>query len=339
MGTGTPREQTIEAKRAEARRPFHGASILEEPRLATLQRERAARVLEDVRQFGLAPPALTPFLEIGAGSGQRSIALANRLGADGVATDISVRSLRDAPFVGALIGGERLPMRIACDAHHLPFLDDSVRLVLAYQTLHHFEDPRPVFAEALRVLGRGGHLVFNEEPLDSPVRRALRGRRMLVQPRTRVQRWAERAGVEKIFWDDGDVERSLGMTEARFDFPLWRQCLRDFELVELEVNRVLRLRVGPDGATWRRALAAVVGGNVRGLCRKPHGEPAGDDFRARLRCLDCGRAGLSADEPGLRCPTCDRRYPVEDGVLRMLPQALEQALYDGVVRAGAKGGN
>lgn len=286
-------------------------------------------VLADIRQFGLAAESLTPFLEIGAGGGQRSIALSSAFGAEGVATDISARSLEDAPFVLRLLSAARLPMRLCCDAHHLPFLADSFRFVFAYQTLHHFEDPVPVFAEAHRVLGRGGHLLFNEEPLDSALRRFLRGRRMLAVPRTKLQRCAERFGIAKIFWDDGAIERALGMTEARFDVGLWRECLRPFEVVALEVNRKLRLRLGPHSSPLLHTLAGVVGGNIKGVCRKTDGDVPGQDFRRQLMCVDCGAAPLTPGPQRLACDACGRSYPESNGVARVLPRELEQALHGG----------
>ena len=52
--------------------------------------------------------------------------------------------------------------------------DVDPTFVFAYQALHHFAQPVPVIAECHRVLGQGGHLFFNEEPMDSPLRRMLR---------------------------------------------------------------------------------------------------------------------------------------------------------------------
>jgi SAM-dependent methyltransferase len=104
---------------------------------------------------------------------------------------------------------DQAPMLISCDAHHIPFLPNSFQFVFAYQTLHHFENPIPVLAECYRVLGKGGYLFFNEEPMDSRFRRFLRGKRILSHPPTRMQQLGHHLGVEKIFWDDGNMSVHL----------------------------------------------------------------------------------------------------------------------------------
>lgn len=295
-----------------------------------MHRERARTTLADLAALQRLGVTFTPFLEIGAGSVQRSATLINHYEADGVATDISPRSLQDAPYMLMLLNHARLPMLVSCDAHHLPFEDNSFRFVFAYQTLHHFSNPVPVLAECHRVLCRDGHLFFNEEPMDSSLRRLLRGNRLLTEPPTPLQRAGRRLGVEKLFWDDGARERALGMTEARFDLDLWRTALRPFHVVELEVNRKLRLRPNLYRSSVRALLSGVIGGNVRGLCRKADGEPLTTDFRSRLKCLDCHATALSQDGESsgtVSCGHCGRRYPLEQGVIRMLPRSLDAELY------------
>ena len=41
-----------------------------------------------------------------------------------------------------------------------------------------------------------------------------------------------------------------------------------------------------------------------------------------LMCVDCGHAGLREAAGGLACPDCNRTYPIEDGIYRMLPKDL-----------------
>jgi ubiquinone/menaquinone biosynthesis C-methylase UbiE len=112
-----------------------------------MHRARAAGMLAAARRLRAQGVSLDPFLEIGAGSGQRSIALANHNSARGVATDISLGSLADAPYVLTLLGGDRLPLRICCDAQHLPFLPHTFQFAFACQMLHRFADPAPAVAE------------------------------------------------------------------------------------------------------------------------------------------------------------------------------------------------
>ncbi len=326
MAQNRPGFQTLEAKRAESQRGFSGENVLKDSNLSSMLRERADTMLKDLRVLEEKKVPFSPFLEIGAGSVQRSTALINHYSADGVATDISQQSLRDTPFTLSLLGYSRAPSLICCDAHYIPFLSNTFQFVFAYQTLHHFENPIPVVAECYRVLAKGGCFYFNEEPMDSPLRRFLRGNRMLSHPPTRWQQMAYRAHIEKVFWDDGMLERSLGMTEARFDIGLWRETLKPFREISVEVNRRLRINTNLYAPALGVFLAGIAGGNVKGLCVKTDGDSVVDDFHKRLMCLDC-RSTLLLCEEHLHCQYCGRVYPVYDGVIRMLPKELETHLF------------
>lgn len=326
----SPQPQQVSAKIAESQRPFHGKDVIENPEVRDRFKERADIVLEDIKSLDKFDLNLSPFLEIGAGSVHRSAALINNYPVEGVATDISQKSLQDTPFVLKMLGYDKQPLLISCDSHHIPFLPNTFNFVFAYQTLHHFENPIPVLNECHRVLVKGGHLFFNEEPLDSSIRRILRGNRELQHPPTKIQAIAEKLGVEKIFWDDGSHERALGMTEARFDLDLWIAALKPFEILEVEVNRKLKLKSNFQKPKLNQLLSGLVGGNVKGICLKTDGEPASGHFQERLMCVDCQASGLvkTADN-GLQCTNCNRIYPVteNEGIIRMLPLELEKTLY------------
>jgi SAM-dependent methyltransferase len=323
-----PHLQSLEAKRAESQRPFHGEAVLQDAAISSMFRFRAHMALADFKELGARGVEFSPFLEVGAGSVQRSAALINNYPVTGVATDISQKSLQDADYVLTLLDYRLLPMVVSCDAHHIPFLPNTFQFVFAYQTLHHFENPIPVLAECHRVLGKGGHLFFNAEPLDSSLRRLLRGKRVLSRPPTRLQKLGYRLGVEKVFWDDGVLERSLGMTEARFDLELWRKALQPFKLVDIEVNKKLKLHSDLHQPALTAFLSGVIGGNIRGLCLKTEGETAAGELSERLMCLDCGAAQLGrAGESELVCENCARKYPIIGNIARMLPKQLEAELY------------
>ncbi len=328
MASDDRRTQSLAAKLAEAERPFVGYHILASEAYAAPLRERAALALSDARALADRGIALSPFLEIGAGSGQRSLALQNACGATGVASDISRSALRNAPYVLSVLDYVELPLLLCCDAHRLPFLPCSFAFVFAYRTLHHLNDPEPVVAECYRVLAKGGHWFCNEEPLDTPLKRRLRGDRVLSRPPTRLQRIATRLGIERYFWDDVAVERAAGITEARFLPATWRRALRPFAHVEMEINRRLRVHTDLRRPGLSRWIAERVGGNVKALCRKEEGEALSGPPTARLMCLRCGATmHLGArDEPFLTCTACGRRYPILNGILCMLPDALETAL-------------
>jgi uncharacterized protein YbaR (Trm112 family) len=123
-------------------------------------------------------------------------------------------------------------------------------------------------------------------------------------------------------------ERSLGMTEARFDIDLWREALKPYTVIDIEVNQKLKLRSDLQRPLLNSFASGLIGGNVKGLCFKEDGEPATENFYERLSCLDCRSAQLSRkDNKQLVCENCGREYPISDGVIRMLPKQLELELY------------
>jgi len=328
MGKPVPELQPLSAKKAEFQRPYHGARLLTDTGVAAMFQERAETTVRDLEPLVRRGMRLTPFLEIGAGSVQRSAALMHHFDAQGVATDISRQSLRDMPEMLVLLGYEDGPMRICCDAHTLPFMEDTFEFVFCYQSLHHFPNPIPVVAECYRVLANGGHMFFSEEPMDSPVKRFLRGDRHLAHPMTSAQRIAHRLHVDRLFWDDSALELSLGMVEARFDIGLWREALQPFDEIGVEVSKKLKLRSDLYRPYLTAKLSGLWGGNVQGLCRKTTGNSVSGEYWQRLRCVDCMSSQLETEATFVRCKTCGRIYPVEDGVLRMLTIELEDSIME-----------
>jgi SAM-dependent methyltransferase len=323
-----PDQQSLAAKKAESQRPFHAEEVLENKDIAKRFTDRANRMLDESRRLERLGVNFNPFLEIGAGSVHRSAAMINNFPVDGVATDISQNSLKDTPFVLSLLGYTQSPILICCDSHHLPFLPDTFNFVFALQTLHHFTNPIPVLQECYRVLARGGHIYFNEEPMDSSLRRILRGNRMLTEPPSYFQKLGYLLKVQKVFWDEGAHERALGMVEARFDIDLWRESLHQFQIIEFEVNQHLKFKSDLYQPFISSFLSGLVGGNVNGLCRKETGEEAGNNVLQRLMCPDCfGTLPYNQVQSSLCCNHCSRMYPFENNILRILPKELEYKLF------------
>lgn len=78
-------------------------------------------------------------LEIGGGTGNLKQYLANV-----ISTDIVKTPMLDA----------------TCDAHALPFKDESFDNIIAVDALHHFESPIRFFHEAQRILRKGGRIIL-----------------------------------------------------------------------------------------------------------------------------------------------------------------------------------
>jgi SAM-dependent methyltransferase len=94
-------------------------------------------------------------LEVGAGTGRDSLALARR-GAHVVTIDYSDESLR---LIRGVAGSE---VDIVCgDALALPFADSSFDVVFHQGLLEHFRQPLDLLRENRRVLRSGGHLLVD----------------------------------------------------------------------------------------------------------------------------------------------------------------------------------
>ena len=73
---------------------------------------------------------------------------------------------------------------------------------------------------------------------------------------------AIKLGVEKVFWDDGASERSLGMIEARYDLDLWRKSLEPFTTIDIEVNRKLKIQSNLKKPSLNSFLSGILGSNL-----------------------------------------------------------------------------
>jgi SAM-dependent methyltransferase len=115
--------------------------------------ERLAReILAD------GPVAGAAVLEVGAGSGRDTIALA-RAGARAVVLDYSPTSLelvrRQAQAAGLTVH------LVRADALAMPFRDGAFQVVFHQGLLEHFRDPMPLLRENARITRRGGRVVVD----------------------------------------------------------------------------------------------------------------------------------------------------------------------------------
>lgn len=115
--------------------------------------ERLAReILAD------GPVAGHAVLEVGAGSGRDSLALA-RAGATAVVLDYSPASLE---VVRSLARRDGVTVHLVqADALAMPFREGAFQVVFHQGLLEHFRDPRPLLVENARVVKHGGRLVVD----------------------------------------------------------------------------------------------------------------------------------------------------------------------------------
>lgn len=108
-------------------------------------------------------PVLDNVLDVGTGTALIPIELCRRMtGARVVAIDLADWMLALGKENVAREGLSSVISVEKIDAKRLPFADGSFTCVMSNSIIHHIEDPRPVFAEMLRVLRPGGVLFVRD---------------------------------------------------------------------------------------------------------------------------------------------------------------------------------
>lgn len=154
-----------------------------------------------VRGLGLLAPR-----RLGAWLGPQSRVVLDLGGGTGLAADAlpgrCVIVLDPSPAMLRHAGARRL----LADGGRIPCPDRAFDAVLCCDVLHHAADPARLFAEAARVLRRGGRLVVREfDPRRNRARLLLAGEHLLfpaISYRTPAA-WAalaERAGLRRLRW-------------------------------------------------------------------------------------------------------------------------------------------
>lgn len=277
--------------------------------------------------------ALSPFLEIGAEKGQRSMVLVNDFGASGFASDISYQSLTSSQDFAKILGFRKLPTLVCCDAYHLPFATASVPFIFCFETLHHFPDPAPVIKEIYRILSPGGIFYFGEEPVKQLFNLNLWRRGYHLNPFERVLKMV---GLLPFLSRIGGAEVNHGVLEEEFDLKIWREALAPFSKVEGSVSPVFfgpKSRLLKNGPGWKNPSLATLflihlqGGGIEGLAIK-HGELGVVGHSQQLIiCPDC-KSKLFKKEEKLICSNCQRQFNLKEKVLMFLPKSLQKKLYD-----------
>jgi ubiquinone/menaquinone biosynthesis C-methylase UbiE len=345
MGRQVIEPQALSVKRAQVE--FHNFASLGEP-------ERAMRVYreENVRRGAILRNhlsfigPLSPFLEIGANAGHTSYMLCNEFGAEGFALDISADALRHGIALQDLWGMSRAPVRIAGDGVNLPFADNSLRLVLTFQTLSQFMDMDRVFAEVKRVLAPGGVFLFAEEP----IRRLLSLRLYRCPYYETMKPWERKLsdwGLLGYVVQDvigANQEESFGIRQNHTMYLNdWNALVqRHFVAHEYDIfvpergwgERIVKraaIKADPFGSEWR--AARLLGGTLAAVCRK-----GGDSlvppvdmarFETYLRCPDCMSAMNRTGGDALVCTNCPYCAQNEGGVYNLLKSRDRSELYPG----------
>lgn len=221
---------------------------------------------------------LSPFIEIGAETGANSLALVNGLGTKGAACDISPDSLLAMTKYAQILNAEKLPLRIVLDSRRLPFLNHSLPFVLAWGTIHHFDEPRQALEEIRRVLHPAGCFYFDGEPVK---------RRMSLNMWTTraypnmppFEAWLlEKGLLSWIATIDGAESIASGVIERKPSLTEWRTLLDPVFNVNWRYYPYITAMVPSAGRLARKGIAKLFpgqedektvdffGGSIGGIC-------------------------------------------------------------------------
>jgi len=281
---------------------------------------------------------LSPYIEIGAERCQRSLVMENDLSACGAAVDISFEMLKSGAYYQAVFSKTKMPLRICCDAYHLPFRSDSIPFVFCYETLHHFPSPAPIIQEAHRVLAPAGHFFFEEEPYRRALHLDLYKGKKIYSPKA-LHSPAFRQLVDSFFASLVCNEIEYGIVENwNISLGEWNTALRVFATREAHLRTVglfqpFNVKAFQLKNPVRSLVAYLLGGFISGLCQKA-GRAIGQSLTRiedALVCVECLEARreieLVRETDHLVCPHCQTRYPIKDEIMFLFSRRKLAQLY------------
>ncbi|MCL4706842.1 methyltransferase domain-containing protein [bacterium] len=300
-----------------------------------IMRQRMAKTVAAMKALQQKDIRISPYLEIGAERGQRSLALENDLNAAGIAADLSFDMLKSCEYYRNVFQKKKLPLRVCCDANFLPFASGSLPFVFCYETLHHFPDPTPIVREIHRVLTPGGVFFFDEEPFERKLHLNLYKSKKIYSSE------AQQAGKIRKTLDFFFAQKSCNETEHgiiendEISLATWKKALHPFDkkaisLATLRESIAAQWFPAKNYARW--LLAYLFGGSIRGVGHKS-GAAKGkvDPPEQTFICPACVKSQienkLAHHNDEFACPSCRQRFPIVEGVILLLPQGKLEQLY------------
>lgn len=299
--------------------------------------ERMDQTFHDLTQLQQRGIPLSPYVEIGAERGQRSLVMENDLGARGAAADICYPLLRSMDHYQGVFKRPRSPLRICCDVNNLPFLTGSVPFIFCYETLHHFPEPAPITSEVYRALQPGGYFFFAGEPFKQVAHLDLYKAKQSYS-REYASRSIIRKVLDRLFMARTCNETDHGILENdKITLKEWKKALAAFDGsgVRLEYGPVRSQLVNPR-SRLRYSILYLLGGVISGVCQKPGQLQTNDrSIEDSLGCPSCRQrevdVGLCRSDSFFSCPKCSNTYPVFNDVLFLFEHDKLAELYPEVV--------
>jgi len=287
------------------------------------------------------------YLEIGAENCERAMVLDSKFKPKGVASDISLPSLKAAGGFTKLLGFRKTPKRLVCDTYHLPYKNNSLPFVFCYQTLHHFPDPKPVIDEIHRVLAPGGYFFFDEEPVKQILNLNLWRRPTCLRP---WEKFLKYTGILPFVSRIGKTEVDHGILEEVFSLETWERALLIFDRVEATIkpfpkgpaSKITKTKRGwlkPQFLTF--LLVAWWGGGITAICQKKGiMTKTKENPTEKLACPTCLSYKKTAQKALLItlrknknkyvCTVCKTSYPIKNSIPLVLPKEELQLIYSDI---------
>ena len=296
--------------------------------------DRMKKTFEQMTLLKESGVPLSPYIEIGAERGQRSLVMENDIGATGAGVDISYDMLKSCDYYKGVFNKSKLPIRICCDANSLPFMTDSIPFVFCYETLHHFFSPVPIVKEIHRVLSPGGHFFFEEEPYRKILHFNLyKGKKIYLKESLGSSK------IRKIFdyflsrTSCNEVEHGI-IENDEIPIGVWKQALSFFEEknVKLQSMRCIESELFNPKHYIKFLLAYLFGGIISGTCCKSgvsiKREISVYDLLICPSCIENGRESrLAQKNLSFFCNECGNKFPIIDGVVFLFSDKKFKELY------------
>ncbi|MCP5048495.1 MAG: methyltransferase domain-containing protein [bacterium] len=307
-----------------------------------VMRERVDTTRKAMKQLQAEGVGLSPFIEVGAERGHRSMVMVNDFGTEGFAVDLSFAQLKTLDYWMKFFDMPKAPVRVCCDVYHLPFQSGSLGFSFCYQFLHHFPGPGPVLKEIHRVLS-GGYFFFDEEPYKRYSLKLYR-RKVGNTPGT-IKKYLRY--LESFIAEQYETEEEYGIIEND-DIPLseWLESVEIFDgkRIFLQSASLFRSEMGKV-SRFKVRLHKMLGGGISGLVKKepsiPGASYGSEGLYDLLGCPVCviedsdtgrDRGPLVKHSDHLKCDSCNVEYPIVENVLILLPISEMKELYPKFVR-------
>jgi len=307
----------------------YNATAIEE-----ILKTRMVATLEQISGLKQRGITISPYLEIGAGRGRRSLILENDLNSKGIIADLSFDMLKSANHYAKVFNKPNIPFRVCCDVNNLPFKTGSIPFVFCYDTLHHFPDPTPIVAEVHRVMTPGAHFFFGQEPFKKILHLDL-----YKSDKAYSEKYLKSSKLKKIinFFLAERVgnENDFNVIEnEKITIKKWKKIFSAFndQAIKLVSLGKIETKIFGQKNYLKYLLNFLLGGNISGTVKKPGSTDKEiatlDNF---LICPDCLKnkqeKQLEKRDNSWVCPHCQQKFPIFEGVTFLLENEKFKELY------------